>query len=132
MGLQKELELQQEIEYLQEQKNTVYSERNAVVAAFARLCRAIGVPVGLKEDEHGEPGFRMVCYIDLPSGQVSWHIHDEDLHFFEGIPPYRKEWNGHQTGEKYEQLCHLRWWMSSANWTWHDARRIPLEHSPYV
>ena len=47
-------------------------------------------------------------FIDLPTGQASWHYHDREAHLFAGLPPYTKPWDGHTTPEKYERLAALR------------------------
>lgn len=82
----------------------IYRERNAVVAALAKL-----FPSGLKktEIEGWEPEWHNCVYIDLPTGQVSWHFHDNDVNLFAGLPPYEGEWDGHTTPEKYARLAAL-------------------------
>ena len=48
-------------------------------------------------------------YIDLPfSGQVSWHYHDDHRHLFAGVPPYRLQWDGHDTPTKYRRVSDQR------------------------
>jgi hypothetical protein len=54
---------------------------------------------GWSEDWHG------CVYIDLPTGQASWHYHDSQAHLFDHLPEYQGEWDGHTTGEKYERLA---------------------------
>lgn len=82
----------------------VYSERNAVVAALAKV-----FPSGLKKTAivGWEPEWHNCVYIDLPTGQVSWHFHDRDAILFEGLGPYAGEWDGHTTLEKYLRLDRL-------------------------
>lgn len=90
------------IEPLQGRLDAAYLERNQVVAALARVFPA-GIArtaiEGWSEDWHG------CVYIDLPTGQVSWHYHDSQAHLFEGLPPYAKPWDGHGTPEKYRRLA---------------------------
>lgn len=78
-----------------------YEERNRVVAVLARLypsgIRKTNIP-GWKED------WQNCVYIDLPTGQASWHYHDSLAHLFEDLPPYEKEYDGHTTDEKYGRL----------------------------
>ncbi len=78
-----------------------YLERNKVVAALARL-----FPSGIRKttDNDWDPEWRNCVFIDLPTGQVSWHYHDREAHLFFGLPPYEKPWDGHSTPEKYERL----------------------------
>lgn len=86
-------------------KDGAYEERNKLVAALARLypsgVKATDIPGWLPE-WHG------CVYIDLPSGQVSWHFHDSQAHLFAGLPPYAGEWDGHDTAEKYRRVASLR------------------------
>lgn len=85
--------------------DAVYTERNRLVALLARL-----YPSGLKTTviSGWDPEWHGCVYIDLPTGQASWHFHDSDAHLFAGLPPYAGEWDGHSTEEKYariEKLC---------------------------
>lgn len=86
-------------------KDAAYLERNQVVAALAK-CFPSGVVrtaiEGWSEDWHG------CVYIDLPTGQVSWHFHDSQAHLFADLPPYFGTWDGHDTPEKYRRLALLR------------------------
>ncbi|MDB5975114.1 MAG: Uncharacterized protein JWR07_1874 [Nevskia sp.] len=85
-------------------KDAAYEERNKVVAALARSFPS-GVArtaiEGWSDDWHG------CVYIDLPTGQVSWHFHDSHAHLFTGLPPYSGTWDGHNTPEKYRRLAAL-------------------------
>jgi hypothetical protein len=54
--------------------------------------------VGWSPEWHG------CVYIDLPTGQVSWHYHDREAYLFENLPPYEGEWDGHDTPEKYRRV----------------------------
>lgn len=56
---------------------------------------------GWSEDWHG------CVYIDLPTGQVSWHYHDSHAPLFADLPAYTKPWDGHDTDEKYRRLAAL-------------------------
>lgn len=83
--------------------NSVYAERNKLVAMSAKMALALGYIAGLAthRGETWDDDWRNVVLIDLPSGQVSWHIHDSELPWFEGLPAYPGEWDGHTTEEKY-------------------------------
>lgn len=89
---------------LKARKDGAYLERNQVVAALAK-CFPSGVArtaiEGWSEDWHG------CVYIDLPTGQVSWHFHDSQAGLFDGLPPYQGQWDGHTTDEKYARLAAL-------------------------
>lgn len=85
-------------------KDAAYLERNQVVAALAKAFPS-GIArtaiEGWSEDWHG------CVYIDLPTGQASWHFHDSHAYLFDGLPPYTKGWDGHDTPEKYRRLAAL-------------------------
>lgn len=87
-----------------EDKDEAYHERNQCVAALARL-----FPSGIaRTDIPGWlPEWHGCVYIDLPTGQVSWHYHDREAHLFAGLPVYDKPWDGHDTPEKYRRLLAL-------------------------
>lgn len=90
------------------QKDAAYAERNKCVALIARMAIALGLRAGLgrheEEDKSWEDDWRNIVFIDLPSGQVSWHIHDSDLPMFEFLPKYHGVWDGHTTEEKYQRV----------------------------
>lgn len=89
---------------MEARKDAAYEERNRVVAALARAfpsgVKRTAIP-GWSDDWHG------CVYIDLPTGQASWHYHDSHAHLFDGLPPYPGEWDGHSTEEKYRRLAAL-------------------------
>lgn len=82
-----------------------YAERNKVVALLARL-----FPAGIRrtEIEGWSDEWQNCVYIDLPTGQASWHYHSDEAHLFAALPPYDKPYDGHSTAEKYERLAALR------------------------
>jgi hypothetical protein len=93
-------------------KDQAYSERNRCVAALALMAKGNGWPVGLArhpEAEVWEDDWRNIVWINLPSGQVTWHLHDSELPLFDFLtldPSF--EWDGHTTEEKYRRLAQLR------------------------
>lgn len=90
------------IERLQADKDMAYRERNQVVAALASF-----FPAGIARTEipGWDPEWHGCVYIDLPSGQVSWHYHDSEAHLFHHLPSYAGQWDGHSTNEKYDRLA---------------------------
>lgn len=89
---------------LEQQKNGAYSERNKLVAA---LCKLFPSSIEQHEGEDWENGWNVV-YIDLPTGQVSWHIHDSELPLFAHVARRQgRKWDGHSTEVKYERLAAL-------------------------
>jgi len=74
-----------------------YLDRNLCVQVIARMAQKLGYNVGIKEN-----GDWPILYIDLPTGQVSWHIPKADI---AGISPeYHKEWDGHDVEIKRMRL----------------------------
>lgn len=87
-----------------------YGERNRCVYLIVLLAQALGLRVGMgrhidKEDVPWDDEWRNVVYVDLPSGQVSWHIHDSEMTWgFDALPKYPDPWDGHTTSLKYRRL----------------------------
>jgi hypothetical protein len=105
-------EISRQRDELLEEKNAAYCERNQVVAALAKLVVAISgdehykhLRAGIRKDLDAEKGWTTVVLIDYPTGQVSWHIPDNEQHLFAALPFYDGEWDGHTTQEKYERLA---------------------------
>lgn len=84
--------------------DAAYLERNQLVRALATL-----FPSGVAKTpiEGWDPEWFNCAYIDLPTGQASWHFHDRESWLFEHLPSYEKPWDGHTTEEKYERLLAL-------------------------
>lgn len=68
-----------------------YQRRNAFIYQALAQAAAVGYDHGIQPDP-AEPG-RVLAYIDLPTGQVSWHL-----------PCYVGEYDGHSTPEKYHRV----------------------------
>ncbi len=94
---------------LRVEKDRAYGERNQCVAAMAKMAVALGWRAGLAHhdatDTSWDADWRNVVFIDLPSGQASWHLHDSEMHLFEGLPSYPERWDGHSVSTKYERLA---------------------------
>lgn len=86
--------------------DAVYRERAALVAHLASMLPAVLVH-GADASEPEWP----VCFVRLPTGQVSWHIAPADLDLFDHVPavhassPAAPKWDGHSTDEKYQRLA---------------------------
>ena len=96
--------LEAENEALRARKDGAYLERNQVVAALSKCFPSVRTRTaieGWSEDWHG------CVYIELPTGQVSWHFHDSQAYLFDHLPEQRVEWDGHDTPEKYRRLAAL-------------------------
>ena len=79
----------------------LYRERACLVSALSRL-----YPAYLAEDVFDEDW--TVVLIELPTGQVSWHIAAEDLDLFHHLKDGPNTWDAHSTEEKYARLLSLR------------------------
>ncbi len=87
----------------------LYAERDQCVALAAWLAHALGMPVWIGQHE-SQPGemwddeWRNVVYINLPTGQVSWHIRADELEWFSHIPHGGDSWDQHTPEEKYRRV----------------------------
>lgn len=68
-----------------------YSERYGYVIRAMALAEELGYRVGVRLDS-AEPEWP-VFYIELPTGQVSWHM-----------PQHTEKWDGHDTKKKYRRV----------------------------
>lgn len=89
--------------------DAAYAERNKVVAGFAALAVEHGYRAGVARTaiEGWAPEWHNCVYIDLPTGQVSWHFHDRERELFAFLPKYSGKWDGHDTDEKYRRVVAL-------------------------
>lgn len=71
-----------------------YENRNMAVIIAAGYAVAAGLEVGISVDP-AEPTWP-VLYIELPTGQVSWHL-----------PQHKTPYDGHTTAQKYDRIT--RW-----------------------
>lgn len=98
---------------MEARKDAAYLERNQVVAALAK-CFPSGIAKtaieGWSEDWHG------CVYIDLPTGQASWHFHDSQAYLFADLPAYTGKWDGHTTEEKYRRVSMLAAQAQQSQW----------------
>jgi len=86
---------------LEARKDEAYLERNQLVALLSKLFpagKSRTAIEGWSEDWHG------CVYIDLPTGQASWHYRDSQAHLFDHLPEYQGTWDGHTTDEKYRRI----------------------------
>lgn len=86
-------------------RDSIYHERNQVVAALSKCFSSGTVRTPI---EGWEPEWFNCVYIQLPTGQVSWHYHDRERPLFAHLPPYWGKYDGHTTEEKYRRLAQLK------------------------
>jgi len=82
-------------------KDTAYSERDMLVCLISKL-----FPSHLERhpssDESWEDDWRWIVFVELPTGQATWHIHDSELSWFDHLQRTDgNTWDGHTTSEKY-------------------------------
>ena len=84
--------------------DSVYRERNQLVAALSKHYPSF---IGKHDGDHWEAAW-LIVFIELPTGQVSWHTHASDLDLFEHLERRDENpWDGHTTEEKYDRLAQL-------------------------
>ena len=74
-----------------------YYDRNLCVQAMLKMAQKLGFITGLKEDPEWP-----ILYIDLPTGQVSWHIPKQEI--LTDFPEYNEKCDGHNLQEKRRRL----------------------------
>ena len=83
-------------------KEDAYFDRNQAVMAMAKLAIQQCYTVGVTYDPD-LPDWPVLT-IDLPNGQVGWHIPKNEL--VGQWPEYEKQWDGHDLQEKRERLTY--------------------------
>jgi hypothetical protein len=92
--------------------NGVYAERDKLVALVYHMAQMLGYKSGIGEHvlqpgEEWDPEWYSVVFIELPTGQVSWHIHVSEEDWFANdnmLQAYEPAWDGHTTEEKYRRV----------------------------
>lgn len=80
-----------------------YFDRNQAAQVLARLAQGVGYEVGIGIDPD-EPEWP-VLFVDLPDGQVSWHLPEGEIigHW----RSYSGKWDGSGLEEKRQRLAHF-------------------------
>lgn len=55
-------------------------------------------------DKDWDNEWRNIVYIDMPTGQCSWYIKDDEIPLFSHLEYKENKWDGHTTIEKYKRL----------------------------
>ena len=88
-----------------DEKDIVYRERNRCVALAASMAIKLGYNAGIARHTGEDKGDKnSVVYIDLPTGQISWHIRDCEKEIFSFLNEYIGSFDGHDTKEKYKRI----------------------------
>lgn len=80
--------------------NGGWASRNELVRLVVRDARLVGFRAGYATDPDGHEGFRSVAWVELPTGQVSWHLPDFP---HETDPSW--VWDGHTRKEKADRIA---------------------------
>ena len=93
-----------EIARLTKRKDGAYDERMHLVAALARLFQS-----GIRDTDSADwtPAWKGCVYIDLPTGQISYHYHTRHAALFQDLPPYDQPWDGHSKDDVHHRLAAL-------------------------
>lgn len=83
------------------------TERSVVVLALVHMCIQLGMNAGTYKDNSANHNWKNMVMIDLPAGQVSWHIHKNDWHLFEELQKYDGRWDGHDKAEREYRIKQL-------------------------
>lgn len=83
------------------ERDGLYTERNQCVALIARMAKKQGYDVAISPG--ADPNWPIV-YVQLPTGQVSWHFGSTDANLFEGLPFGQRKWDNHTTAIKYARV----------------------------
>ena len=75
-----------------------YFDRNQAATALARCAIRLGFRVGVKSDPEWP-----ILFIDLPAGQVSWHLPAAEL--IGEWAEYAGEWDGHDLATKRDRVA---------------------------
>ncbi len=96
----------------------VYAERNQLIACFSRACQCLGYPAWLGWDQKAaeDPEWGPVVFIQLPNGQVSWHIRYDETPMFSHLELGNDHhgWDGHSNAEKFSRL--MAWKVEVVTW----------------
>lgn len=93
-----------EVAHAQAERDKAYEERANLVAYLAAV-----YPSEVVEAE-SDSGAWWLVFVTTPSGQMSWHIHEDDLELFPWLlnkPETGVKWDGHTTEQKYQRLREL-------------------------
>lgn len=97
----------EELVALRAQKDAAYVERDRLVCALSKLFPSW---IGRHDnrDTTWDDEWRWIVFVQLPTGQASWHVHDSEIGWFAHCATKGDAWDGHTTPEKYERLAALR------------------------
>lgn len=108
------------IEELEQGRDAAYLERNRVVALLAALFPSVRTRTAI---EGWDPEWHNCVFVQLPTGQASWHYHDREAELFDHVrerDPLELTrapiWDGHTTEQKYLRVQTLASIAAEDNW----------------
>lgn len=96
--------LQGQVRVLTDANNNVYRERNKLVCLLSKVFPASLEDHKLKDGEEWDDDWKKVVFINLPTGQATWHIHKSEEPMFAHLESVGNKWDGHTTEEKYKRV----------------------------
>lgn len=105
---------ERDIARLEKEKNGAYKERDMLLTLLTKLIprSQVWLERHPETDTVWEDDWRWIVFVQLPTGQASWHIHDSELPWFEHVRRVvfddqsiqKNSWDGHTTPQKYERV----------------------------
>jgi hypothetical protein len=90
------------------QRERGYQERNRVAILAASLAQHLGMRTGVYVDpDEKDPRFRRVLQIDLPTGQVTFHLDEQDTEWVVFGPHWHmvRDYDGHDNETKWARVA---------------------------
>jgi hypothetical protein len=88
----------------------LWAARNGLVVQLVRDAAGQPWPAGYQWDANGQDGYRWTAYVDLPTGQVSWHLPEDggrvgwELDSYHARR-YTRPWDGHSRADKAARIA---------------------------
>jgi hypothetical protein len=87
-----------------DQLDAVYHDRNLLALLCARLAEQLQFDVFLSDDPEEEDGKWYIIFIELPTGQVSYHVPGELVYGQNWPDGKSSEWDKHSTPDKHIRI----------------------------
>ncbi len=85
-----------------------YSEERAILIKALVALAQPAYEVGYAFDKDAPQDTSFTVFIDLPTGQVSFHIREKWVQpYFEDLEPYPHKWDNHTREERNQRLARL-------------------------
>ena len=105
-----EISLRTQVRNLTQAKDDAYAERDRLVAALSKLFPSHLTQHTPNPDPDWDKDWMTVVCIHLPTGQVTWHIHKNEISWFDHLLRVGlvcEGYDGYSTNEKYRRLWSL-------------------------